>query len=63
MSVMLAVIGFWLICSIVAAVVWTIGELLFGWVFQGRRVSFSLRTLLIATTLVALVLGVIVWLR
>jgi hypothetical protein len=33
------------------------------WLESGNRVRFSLRTLLIAMTLVAVVLGLIVWLR
>ncbi len=31
------------------------------WLESGNRVRFSLRTLLVATTLVALLLGLVVW--
>jgi hypothetical protein len=49
----------WAICFFLALVLWPFA----AWAVSkiGRR--FSLRTLLIATTLVAVVLGVIVWLR
>jgi hypothetical protein len=48
---------------VVAAVVlvWASSAFVFAWAGR-RRWRFTLRTLLIATTLVAVVLGLIVWL-
>jgi hypothetical protein len=56
MIVVLGIIGFWLICALVAVAIWQTGDLFFVWVCRGHA-RFSLRTLLSVTTLAAVVLG------
>jgi hypothetical protein len=55
-TVVLSIIGFWVICALVTAAIWMIGELFFAWVYR-RHGRFSLRALFIATTMVAVTLG------
>jgi Kef-type K+ transport system membrane component KefB len=55
-TVELFIIGFWLICALVTAAIWMIGNLFFAWVYR-RHGRFSLRALFIVTTIIAVTLG------
>jgi hypothetical protein len=58
-TVVQPIVVFWLICAFVAVTIWTTGELVVALAFR-RRIRFSLSTLLVATTVVAVGLGLIV---
>jgi len=59
-TVLLPIIAFWIVCAIVVVTICLIGELLLALAYR-RRVSFSLRDLMMAATLTGVGLGLAVY--